>query len=260
MPIHNWNRVEAGLFHHFHQSWTVQLGNALNSGLLPDGFFALAEQVVDGPIPDVVTLQSFHRSNDRLEQDTLADPELPADPSGKFYQGAVAVEVAPPIAWLVTEAAVDRYATRANRIVVRHSLGQVVAVIEIVSPGNKSSQHALTAFVNKAEELLLAGVNLLIVDLFAPSTRDPQGIHKAIWDRFQEEEFELPTGKSLTAVAYAAMKKKTAYVEPLAIGDPLPSLPIFLDASLYVPAPLETTYNETWSKCPAPLRNLVESL
>jgi hypothetical protein len=35
MPIHDWTRVDAGLFHDFHQSWTVALCNALNSGVLP---------------------------------------------------------------------------------------------------------------------------------------------------------------------------------------------------------------------------------
>ena len=41
MPIHDWTRVDAGLFHDFHQSWTVALRNALNSGVLPADYFAL---------------------------------------------------------------------------------------------------------------------------------------------------------------------------------------------------------------------------
>ena len=57
MPIHDWARVEAGIFHHFHQAWTVEISNALNKDQLPDGFFALAEQIIGGPISDVVTLQ-----------------------------------------------------------------------------------------------------------------------------------------------------------------------------------------------------------
>ena len=56
MPIHDWTRVDAGLFHHFHQEWTIAISHALNRGLLPTGFFALAEQVVGGPVPDVITL------------------------------------------------------------------------------------------------------------------------------------------------------------------------------------------------------------
>ena len=58
MPIHDWTRVEAGDFHDFHQCWVVAIRNALNAGLLPPGYMAMAEQVTGRPIPDVVTLQA----------------------------------------------------------------------------------------------------------------------------------------------------------------------------------------------------------
>ena len=51
MPIHDWTRVDAGLFHDFHQRWTVSLSNALNAGVLPADYFALVEQNIRGPIP-----------------------------------------------------------------------------------------------------------------------------------------------------------------------------------------------------------------
>ena len=50
MPIHDWSRTDAGIFHDFHQAWTIEIRNALNDGSLPSGFFALAEQIVSGPI------------------------------------------------------------------------------------------------------------------------------------------------------------------------------------------------------------------
>lgn len=56
MPIHDWTRVRANRFHDFHQSWTIEIRNALNAGLLPNGYLALAEQITGGPEPDVVTL------------------------------------------------------------------------------------------------------------------------------------------------------------------------------------------------------------
>ena len=113
--------------------------------------------------------------------------------------------------------------------------------------------------MEKAAEILRQGVNLLVVDLFPPSPRDPQGIHKAIWDEVCEAPFELPTDKPLTVAAYSAGEPKTAYVEPVAVGDPLPEMPIFLDPFTYVPAPLETTYQSTWSKCPDAVKELVEA-
>ncbi|HUG89885.1 MAG TPA: hypothetical protein VML55_03565, partial [Planctomycetaceae bacterium] len=57
MPMHDWTRVIAGIFHHFHHEWISSIANALNGGLLPPDFYALAEQVAEGPIPDVLTLE-----------------------------------------------------------------------------------------------------------------------------------------------------------------------------------------------------------
>ncbi len=241
MPIHDWSQVDHGIFHDFHQAWTIEIRNALNGGVLPSGFFAMAEQVTAGPIPDVVTLQ---------RRPARAAPPEP--------RGGLAVAEVPPRAAYITSAELDPYAARANRIVVRHRLGDVVAVIEIVSPGNKSSQHALRSFVAKSSELLEKGIHLLIVDLLAPSPRDPQGIHKAIWDTIRDEPFELPTGKPLTVAAYYAGVPKSAYVDPVAVGDPLPNSPLFLDEGIYVPAPLEATYQTTWQDCPDVMKEDVE--
>ena len=83
------------------------------------------------------------------------------------------------------------YAARANRIVVKHHLGRIVAVIEILSPGNKDSRAALRDFVDKAVDFLRQGIHLLVVDLFPPTARDPWGMHKAIWDEIHEEDFRL---------------------------------------------------------------------
>lgn len=241
MAIHDWSNVDAGIFHDFHQAWTIEIRNALNDGELPAGYFALAEQFADGRFPDVVTLQTHSKS----EPETLS--------------GGVALLEAPPQASHITTIEPAAFSDRANRILIKHRLGDVVAVIEIVSPGNKNSRSGLRAFVDKATDLIRRGVHLLVVDLFQPSDRDPQGIHKAIWDEFQEEPFELPADKTLTVASYLAGLKKTAYVEPVAVGDELPSLPIFLTPDIYVPAPLEETYITTWSKCPAALREYVEN-
>ncbi len=241
MPIHDWSRIDHGIFYDFHQAWTIEIRNALNAGLLPSGYWALADQVVNGPIPDVVTLRRTAR------------PDIEARGAG-----GLAVAEAPPQARFITFAESETYAARANRIAIRHRLGQLVAVIEIVSPGNKSSEYAIRKFTEKAYELLQQGIHLLIVDLFPPSPRDPQGIHKAIWDAVCGEPFHLPPDKPLTVAAYCADDPKIAYVEPVAVGDPLPSLPLFLDTDFYVPAPLETTYQTTWQKCPAEMREFVE--
>jgi hypothetical protein len=242
MPIHDWTRVGAGAFHDFHQGWTIRIRDILNSGLLPGGFYAMAEQYAKGLIPDVLTLEAQPGTERRTD-----------------VRGGVALEEAPPRARFMTSAEVDAYVAKANSIVIRHEFGQVVAVIEIVSPGNKRSQYGLRVFVEKSYTLLQNGINLLVVDLFPPTPRDPQGLHKAIWDNFVEEPFELPSDKPLTIAASMAGEIKRAYVEPIAVGDVLPSLPIFLDEYTYVPAPLEESYMAAWAVCPEPVRRKIES-
>jgi hypothetical protein len=96
MPINDWTRVDAGIFHHFHQRWIGVITDLLNQSLLP---------------------------GDHL-----------------------------------------------------------VAIVEIVSKGNKSGRKAFDDFVRKAAELMGHQVHLLILDLQPPTSRDPQGIHGAIWD------------------------------------------------------------------------------
>jgi hypothetical protein len=241
MPVHDWTRVDAGLFHDFHQSWTVALRNALNSGSLPADYFALVEQNIRGPIPDVLTLKLAPGSKGR-------------------NNGTVGLAVAttPPRARLVQKSEKDAYAGRANIVTVRHRHGDVVAVIEIVSPGNKAGRAEFRAFVNKSVDFLRQGVHLLVIDLFPPGKRDPQGIHKAIWDEFAEDDVELPQDKPLVLASYDAGPPHVAYVETIGVGDSLPDMSIFLEPEVHVPAPLETTYQTTWATFPDPLKKLLE--
>ena len=58
MPIHDWTRIEAGIFHDFHHEWISSIKRALNSGLLPPDFYAMAEQVTGHLGPDVLTLRA----------------------------------------------------------------------------------------------------------------------------------------------------------------------------------------------------------
>jgi Protein of unknown function (DUF4058) len=244
MPIHDWTRVDAGLFHAFHVRWIASLCDALNMGGLPPEYFALPEQRIHGPIPDVLTLKLAPGS------------EVPRN-----GVGTLAVASTPPRASRIQRGGSDEaiYARKADRIAVRHRHGDVVAVIEIVSPGNKASRVEFRAFVEKSADLLRQEVHLLLIDLFPPGPRDPQGIHKAIWAEFRDDPFDLPPAKPLIVAAYDAGPPQVAYVEPLAVGDVLPDMPLFLKPEEYVPAPLEATYQTTWNVFPAALKGLLES-
>jgi hypothetical protein len=213
MPLHDWTRVPAGLFHHFLQDWSIEIARTLNRGRLPRGVSALVEQRAGPKESDVLAIERIVRRTTK-----------------------------------------EIYAGRANRIVVKHHLGRIIAVIEIVSPGNKDSRAALRDFVDKTIEFLRAGIHVLIVDLFPPTPRDPLGMHKVIWDEIVEEDFVFPEGKDRLLVSYETGGVRAAYVEPIGVGDELPDMPLFLTNDLHVMVPLELTYRATWDASPEEMR------
>lgn len=243
MPVHDWTRVDAGLFHAFHQRWISALCDALNTGGLPPDYFAFPEQRISGPIPDVLTLKL----------------SLPGKDAGGDT-GGVAVAAAPPRTRVTQRLEAQIYAHKTNRITVRHRHGEVVAIIEIVSPGNKANRTHFRTFIEKSADLLVHGVHLLIIDLFPPGPRDPLGVHNAIWSQFEGQVAELPPDKPLILSSYDACEDDpVAYVEAIAVGEPLPDMPIFLRPQHYVLAPLEDTYQTTWSVFPTALKGLLET-
>ena len=126
-----------------------------------------------------------------------------------------------------------------------------------MSPGNKSSRHGLRSFVEKAAEMLRAGVHLLIVDLFPPSARDPQGIQKTIWDEFGDNDFALPHDKPLTVGAYIGGPCPEVFIEPAAVRAPLPEMPLFLTPEDYIKVPLEATYQSASEAVPSFWRDVL---
>lgn len=212
MPIHDWTRVDAGLFHAFHQRWISALSDVLNTGGLPPEFFALAEQSIRGPIPDVLTLAT---GSDEHESAQGSSP-------------AVDVAVVPPRAKLIQESDLSQYARKADRLAVRHRHGRVVAVIEIVSPGNKASRSEFRAFVEKSADLIQQGVHVVVIDFFPDKQLSIEGLD----------------GVTLVCADE---------------GDDLPEIPLFLGDSLYVPLPLERSYEATWAVFPAALKGLLAS-
>src|SRR3954447_25015275 len=78
MPIHDWSKVNAGVFHHFHHGWVEETKRLLNSGVLPPDHYAMVERHASYFVPDVLTLPS--RSRDGSPP---FDPEpIPAESGG----------------------------------------------------------------------------------------------------------------------------------------------------------------------------------
>ena len=192
MPMHDWTRVDASIFHAFHHQWTSEIKRSLNRGLLSPDLYAMIE---------------------------------PANDLGGITSGGISV---------------------------RHVSGdRIVAMIEIVSPGNKSSRSSFKAFVDKACELLEHRVHLLLIDPFPPGPRDPNGIHGAIWELVDDAPFVVPPARPLTLVAYQCSLITEAFIETMAVGEPVPDMPLFLEPDAHILVPLEATYQSAWDTVPA---------
>src|SRR5436309_546737 len=136
MPVHDWTRVSDGTFHDFHYSWVLEIKRALKRGLLPKGYYVMAEQLGgDLGAPDVLTLQAGGAK---------ADPEGP-------LAGTATLTETPPVVHARTTIARDAYARMQRTLVIRHtSEDRIVAMIEVMSRSNKSSKHAIGSFLDKA--------------------------------------------------------------------------------------------------------------
>jgi hypothetical protein len=151
MPIHNWSRVSDGMFHWFHQIWTTRIADWLNNGV-PEGYYAIGELYTSG----VEDRANGHASNGF----------------------GVALLESPPKTRFSWEAETESYLAKKDLIAVRSVDGILVAVIEIVSAGNKSSQARFRKFLTKTIEFLDQGVHVLVIDLFPPTPPTRRGFIK----------------------------------------------------------------------------------
>jgi len=246
MPAHDWTRVEPGIFHDFHVAWIPEIRKALNGGLLPEGFYALAEQHAGYAIADVLTLHAGLASVEPL-------PTLPAT-------GGIAVAEGPPHVRRRQTVAPAVAALR-RTLAIRHVSGhRLVAILEIVSPANKDGPISVEKFAAKAAEALNAGVHLLLVDLFPPGAFDPHGMHNEVCRQLEPsiEHYNLPADAPLTLASYSAGPRIEIFLEHLAVGSALPDMPLFLRFDRYVNVPLEATYLEAYRGMPSYWRNVLE--
>jgi len=246
MPVHDWTRIDAAIFHDFHTAWTAALRSTLNDGLLPQGYYALAEQHAGRAITDILTLHASPEPPERAW--------LPPD------TGGIAVAEAPPRVrrkHTVEPAALARRRSLAIRHVSGHRL---IALIEIVSPANKDRVRHIEELVDKAVSALERGIHLLLLDLIPPGPHDPSGIHGFILECLEQygDPYILPADAPLTLASYVAGPRVDIYLEHPAVGVPLAEMPLFLRPDRYINVPLEPTYQSTYRGMPAFWREVLE--
>lgn len=235
MPVHDWSVVDAGVFHDFHLGWIAALRSDLNDRLLPEPYYAIAEPVTGSVIPDVLTLKS--------EAAVAGSPAVAQGLSPDDSPGG-AVAVAPSS--VVVQDLGPVYWRLARRIAIRDSLREdrLVAVIEIVSQGNKDARARVEQFVAKSLGFIDAGVHLLIIDLQSPTNLVPRGFHALVCESLGHEAPLFPEGRDRQTVSYQVIESgfPRSHLVPVGIGDPLPEMPVFLLPHHFVRVPLEPAY------------------
>ena len=255
VTIHDWTRVLPGIWHDFHVGWIGEIRKQLNGGLLPDPFYALAEPqggfTVEADPPE-------DGEDDDGEGDRRFEGDLLSLHGGGDFggDGGVALAEAPPRVRLRLPAGSG---PTARRITVRHATGdRIVALIELVSPGNRDGRRKIEAFCDQVEAAVDGGVHVLLVDLFPPTELLPAGMQGAVAERF-DIRYEPPPGEPLCCAAYrSAGEATTSFVEPLAVGAAPPTMPLFLTADRYVNLPLAASYAAAFSPTPAKFRRMLE--
>lgn len=251
MPVHDWTRVDAGTFHAFHNSWNTHLMETLNSGVLPPDYYALSEQIASRMQTDVLTLHQPPRAD---------------QPAHSTTTGTVAVADAPPAARLRLRPDPDRRPRhsrqrRPRSVVVRHVTDhRVVALIEIVSPANKDRRDHVRDLAGKIVQCLESEIHVLLIDLLPAGRYDPHGIHGAVWAHYDTEPHTVTPDAPLTLAAYIGRPgDPEAFVEPMAVGQALVDMPLFLTSERYVNVPLEATYCLAYRGMPAVWRRVLEA-
>ena len=246
MGVHDWTRVGDGVFHDFHNSWLIHLKDALNTGALPDDYFARTEQHYGKKIADVLTLHDGNASDGAIG----GPPPAPA--------GSVAVADAPPAVRVHRLLRPGPVVRRKSLTVRRSGSDDLIAVIEIVSPGNKDGPTHLSDFLGKVTGTLAAGIHVVVMDLLPPNKHTPGGLHPMISDDLQiprtgddAEDGTQPPECPVALLSYESdMPNVGAYMDYLRVGDAIPDLPLFLAPGRYVNMPLGRAYEAAYRPLP----------
>jgi hypothetical protein len=141
---------------------------------------------------------------------------------------------------------VDEYEVRVHD----EESGHLVAAVEIVSPSNKDRPEHRRAFAAKCAVLLQAGVCVAIVDVVTARTANLYGEMLGLLGQADPALAGGPVPLYAVACRWAPGPaggpwRIETWLYPLEVGEPLPTLPLWIAGDLAVPLDLEASYEET---------------
>ena len=221
-----------------HTMWLSTIVQALNGGLLPKRFEAEPE--------------SHRGTRVQIDVGTYEDEDWRAPPplNGHGGTAVLAPPYVAPAAVLTTEVAMAEADVFEVKVYKNLDGWKLAAAIELVSESNKHDPDSRRVFARKCGSYLAAGASVVVVDLVTTRTGN---FHSELVD-----VLNLPPGmgwesaSGLSAVAYrterpagdppAGRVRLDVWPHELRVGDPLPTVPLWLAADLAVPLDLDATY------------------
>lgn len=213
-------------WHSFHNAWATYIASDLNQKL-PEGYFA-EPNVQFGIEIDVATFEEVRQAGrEDVTQGFAGVPwePLPPNQSVPFLPTTETVEIS----------------------VFNAEAGPtLMGAIELISPANKDRTAHRDAFVAKCQTYLQQGIGLVIVDVV---TERNANLHCELLSRLQSTDISLHQ-ESLYGVAYRVVEREgqpnlDIWQHSLAVGEPLPTLPLWLHGGLCLPVDLNATYDRT---------------
>lgn len=216
----------------FHHRWATSIADSLDR-TLPERFFAEVE---------------IHLGR-QVEADVAEFEESVAPGNGvNGSRGGVAVETWAPPAAVHSVAIVFPDDIEIQVFDQRRGTRRLAAVIELISPSNKDRPDERRAFVAKCAAYIQRGIGLINVDVV---TDKQFNLHNELLGFLGHSGAAvMPGDPHLYAVAYRPAHREEGnlldlWPAPLAVGQPLPVLPLALRGAFFVPVDLEATYTET---------------
>jgi hypothetical protein len=223
--VHSWDELHGG--------WPMMIVRQL-AEVLPEPYFA-APGVHLGTLYEV-------------DVGTYRDPSPDSGGVGGNNGGTAVATYAPPKPTLTLEPQLPNQDVYEVRIYDSRRNRRLVAAIEVVSPSNKARPETRAVFVAKAATLLKHGVCVSIVDvvstsyfnLYAELLNFVEGADPALGEE------PPPMYAATVRLRHEGLSRKMdAWYHPLTIGQPLPTLPIWLKETWAISLGLESSYEET---------------
>jgi hypothetical protein len=219
---HRWDAV--------HGQWPAEIVRSLFD-LLPEGF--------------VAEPQIHHGSPFEVDVSMIEDDDRPRQVEMRERGTATLATIAQPLTVPADLCEFDEYEIR---VYDADRARRLVAAIELVSPANKDRPATRGQFISKVDALIRQEVCVSVVDIVKMQDTNLYAELLAQYGQSDPRQGKSPPAIYAATLRGRRPQPETAVLDlwyfPLAVGQPLPTIPIWLTTELCIALPLESSYQE----------------